>query len=289
MSIWIDDIEIITIGKWIRYANIAPECYGSLEDPTAIIKKITGHGYNFDLVTFGQRLPDTAPRHKYYFEWEEIAALRLTTYDNWLNNQIIKENRKNISKASKKGITVHEAEFNDDLVNGIMEIYDECPIRQGKKFWHYKKDFDTVKLENGTYLNQSKFICAYYQDKLVGFVKIFLTEGCASTLQVISKIEHRDKKVSNALLAKTVEICASKHVQYLQYGVWSTGTLGQFKASNGFEKVLIPKYFVPLTLRGRAVLRLKVHHGLTRIVPPKLLEVMKGIRKRWYQEKYSSK
>ena len=288
MSIWFDDIEIVTKGKYLTIAQVAPECYELINDPDTLINKLMHHGSGFDIVTFGQRLPDVIPRHNYYLEWEEIAALRITTYENWINNQIIKENRKNIAKAGKKGVTVRQSEFNDDFVNGIVEIYNECPVRQGKKFWHYKKDFQTVKRENSTYPDRSIFIGAYFENILIGFVKIVLTEKCASTLQVISKIEHRDKKATNALLAKTVEICASRNIPYLQYGVWSTGTLGKFKVHNGFEKTLVPKYIAPITLRGKAALRMNLHHGVRHIIPNELLEILKKIRSKWYAPKNQS-
>ena len=32
--------------------------------------------------------------------------------------------------------------FTDDFVHGIMDIYDETPVRQGRSFWHYKKSFE---------------------------------------------------------------------------------------------------------------------------------------------------
>ena len=288
MSIWFDDIEIVTKGKYLTIAQVAPECYELINDPDTLINKLKLHGSGFDIVTFGQRLPDVIPRHNYYLEWEEIAALRITTYENWINNQIIKENRKNIAKAGKKGVTVRQSEFNDDFVNGIVEIYNESPVRQGKKFWHYKKDFQTVKRENSTYPDRSIFIGAYFENILIGFVKIVLTEKCASTLQVISKIEHRDKKATNALLAKTVEICASRNIPYLQYGVWSTGTLGKFKVHNGFEKTLVPKYIAPITLRGKAALRMNLHHGVRHIIPNELLEILKKIRSKWYAPKNQS-
>ena len=283
MSIWIDGIEIIMSGKLFRFANVAPECYGMINDPDILINNIKKHGYSFDILTFGQRLPNIEPKYPYYQEWDEIAVLNITTYENWLNKQIIKENKKNIAKAAKRGIIVREVEFSDDLVNGIIDIYNESPVRQGKKFWHYNKDFDTVKSENGTYLDRCVFIGAFYEDRIIGFVKIVITEGCASTLQVISKIEHRDKKPTNALLAKTVEFCASRNIPYLQYGVWSGGTLGDFKSQNGFQKMLVPRYFIPITLRGRSCLSMQLHQGINKIMPYKVLNELKGIRKKWYE------
>jgi hypothetical protein len=291
MSIWVNDVEIIPTGKWVKFGNIAAECYGLMNDPKPIIQSVRDYGARtgncFDIVTFGQRLPDIEPRHDYYLEWEEIAAIRITTYDDWFHKQIIKETRKNVSKAAKRGIVVRLADYTDELVAGIKEIYDESPIRQGKRFSHFNKDFETVKKENGTYLAQSIYICAFYENRLVGFVKAFLSEGCANTLQVISKIEHRDKKVTNALLAKTVEVCAEKQIPYLQYGVWSAGGLGQFKESNGFTKISIPKYFVPLTPKGQAILKCKLHNGLLPYLPDKAINALKNLRRNWYERRLS--
>ena len=33
---------------------------------------------------------------------------------------------------------------------------------QGRKFWHYGKDLNTVKRENGTYLDRCEILGAYY-------------------------------------------------------------------------------------------------------------------------------
>ena len=39
---------------------------------------------------------------------------------------------------------------------GISNVYNETPIRQGRKFWHYGKSFDQVKAANATYLDRSE-------------------------------------------------------------------------------------------------------------------------------------
>lgn len=288
MSIWIDDIEVILTGTFVTSAYVAPECYGLVDDPESLAQELRKRDHPADLLIFGQRLPDTSPKYSYYMEWDEIAALRITTYDNWFSKQIIKENRKNIAKAEKKGIRVAEASYDDDFVAGIVDIYNESPIRQGKRFQHYQKDPETVRKENGTYLDRSIFIGAYWDHRLIGFIKLVLAEGCASTLQVISKIEHRDKKPTNALLAKAVELCAAKNIPYLQYGGWSDGTLGDFKRYNGFEKVLVPIYFVPATIKGRMILKLKLHHGIKQLVPDRAFVTIKNIRKRMAEFKYGS-
>jgi hypothetical protein len=285
MSIWIDGIEVILSGKFIKYAKVVPECYCMITDPKEIIKTILKSGYSADIFTFCQRLPDTDPKYNYFMEWEEIAALEISTYEHWSTKQIIRENRKNIVKAHKKGIVLKEIQYTDEFVKGIVDIYNESPVRQGKTFLHYQKDFKTVKKENGTYLDKSVFIGAYFDHKLIGFVKIFIDEGCASTIQVISKIEHRDKKTSNALLAKTVEVCAHKNIKYLQYGVWSTGTLGDFKIYNGFQKMLTPRYYIPITLKGKSIIKMRLHRGMGNIIPYKVSMRLKAIRKKWHERR----
>jgi hypothetical protein len=286
MPIWIGNIEVIVTGSFVRIAHVAPECYGMIKDPELFIRDLKRHGHRADLLAFGQRLPDVKPSYPYFMVWDEIAALRITTYENWLGKQIIKENRKNIAKAEKKGIKVAEADYSDEFVAGIVNIYNESPIRQGKAFWHYKKDYETVKRENGTYLDRSIFIGAYWDKELIGFVKLVLTDRCASTLQVISMIGHRDKKPTNALLAKAVEICASMNIPFLQYGLWSEGTLGDFKRHNGFEKIRMPKYYVPITMKGRLMLKWKLHQGIKHMFPDRLLTGARMIRRRFNEYKY---
>ena len=62
-----------------------------------------------------------------------------------------------IRKALKSGIEVRLEEFTDSFVQGVKGIYDESPVRQGKRNRHYKKDFDVLKVEHGTFLDRSQF------------------------------------------------------------------------------------------------------------------------------------
>ncbi len=42
----------------------------------------------------------------------------------------------------KKGVVVKEIPFDDSLVKGIWEVYNECPVRQGRRFSHYGKSIE---------------------------------------------------------------------------------------------------------------------------------------------------
>jgi hypothetical protein len=59
-------------------------------------------------------------------------------------------------------------------------------------------------------------------------------------------------------------------------------SLTEFKRRNGFEKVLLPRYFIPLTLKGRGALNLGLHRELAQNLPkPLLIELLK-MRNLWY-------
>jgi hypothetical protein len=73
---------------------------------------------------------------------------------------------------------MREAPFDDKLVAGIWEIYNESPIRQRRRFPHYGKDLETVRREEATFLDSSVFIGAFFVDKLIVFVKLVADETC---------------------------------------------------------------------------------------------------------------
>jgi hypothetical protein len=175
-----------------------------------------------------------------------------------------------------------------------MEIYNETPIRQGRKFWHYGKDFETVKHELSTYMDRGHFIGAYLDEELIGFMKLVSVNKTFVVFHFLSKNEHRDKSVMNALIAKAVEFSVERGIQHLIYGRFTYGNktnspLADFKHRNGFEKIKIPKYHIPLTLKGRVALKLNLHRGILGILPPGLLTLLVNLRAKILQMRSSSK
>ena len=89
------------------------------------------------------------------------------------------EARKNTRRAAKRGVEVKVVPFDDELARGIHKICNETPVRQGRPFWHYGKDFETVKREHATYLERSEFIGAYFENELIGFIKMVYVDRLA--------------------------------------------------------------------------------------------------------------
>lgn len=280
--------------KLIRIGFIDGEGYQFLEDPEAAVKLVRASGVGIDLFTFIQRLSDTSTRLSYSMELDNMAALRVSTFDEWMTKQIDFKVRNKVRKAAKNGVTTREVPFNDTYVRGIQAIYNESPVRQGKPFWHYGKDFDTVRKMNATFMDRSIFIGAFFEDTLIGFVKLVHDENRsqAGLMQIVSMIGHQDKAPTNALIAQAVRSCAERGISFLWYANMSYGKkqrdgLADFKRHNGFQKIDLPRYYVPLTLAGRVALRLGLHHGMSDWVPEPVAATYRSVRKRWYGNKIS--
>ncbi len=278
----VNNKKISITGKYIKMARIEEEWFEDLNDPNSLIQQLKGENIKADIFTFWQRIPNTQPKFNYYMEWDNIAALSISRYDYWWNTQINSKTRNVIRKAEKKGVIVKVVFFDDEFAKGITNIFNETPIRQNKPFWHYGKDFETIKREMSDRLDRSEFIGAYYNNELIGFIKIIDAGAYLDIVEIISMIKHRDKAPTNALIAKAVEICDKKKIPFLVYANWPRGTLADFKRKNGFKKIDLPRYYVPLNFKGNIALKLHFHHRLRDLIPEKLMIHLIELRKKWY-------
>jgi len=245
-----------------------------------VLKESTG--FKPDIFTFWQRPPHVEPKHSFYVEWEELAVLPIRSYEHWWSHQIKSRTRTQIRKAEKAGLVVKEASYDDDFVRGMTAIFNETPVRQGRKFWHYGKDFDTVRRQFSRFIHRENMIGAYYKDELIGFIMMGDAQRYGVTSQIISAIEHRDKFPNNALIAKAVELCERKRLPYLVYLFWGNDSLAEFKRRCGFEKMRLPRYFVPLTQKGKLALKLGLHRGWKALLPRQLTTSLKKLSGHWH-------
>jgi len=278
----INDHDISITGRLVREARLQEEWFEELGDPEAMIAALKRTSPRADVFTFWQRLPDVEPRYSYHREPDDVAALRIQSYDDWWSRQLASRTRGLVRKSAKLGVVVTETEYTDDFVRGMTSIFNETPIRQGRRFWHYGKDFETLKRQFSRCLFREKIIGAYLNDELIGFMMIGFADRYVVVGQIISKIRHRDKATNNALMAKAVEICARDKMPYLVYLSWGSGSLAEFKRRNGFERMTLPRYYVPLTVRGELALKLGVHKGFRHLIPQSTQAQLKQLRTKWY-------
>jgi hypothetical protein len=276
-------------GRLIRTGHIEGDKYEPLADPRAAIEALRQSPIRIDLFTFMQTLPHTSPKYDYPMEWDNLAALRVSTFDHWWTKQINNKTRNMVRRAEKNAVTVREVPFDEALVRGIWTIYNEVPTRQGKPFPHYGKDVESVRKMSATFLDQSTFVGAFLDDRLIGFIKLVNDKEHqqASLMHIVSLYQHRDKAPTNALIAAAVRCCADRGIPYLVYSNFAYGKkqgdgLSDFKAYNGFERIDVPRYYVPLTLVGRAALRLRLHRRLRDRLPESVLSKLRRIRSSAY-------
>ena len=274
-------------GKFIRTAKMWEEWFEDVQSPETIVSTLKSMEDPPDLFTFIERPPEFSPRYGYHVEWQQMTALPIRTYKEWWENQISSDTRKKAKRAEKRGVEIRISEFNDDLVRGISSIFNESRIRQGTPFWHFGKDFNTVKKEMSLDLERSVFIGAYFEDTLIGIVKLLYSDRVAEPVIIVSSTAHQNKYLNNALIAKSVEKCAIRGVPYLSYGpYWRRGTMADWLRRNGFEQLLVPRYYVPLTVKGQVALHLKLQHGFRRFLPEAVRDLALQLRTSWYQARY---
>jgi len=292
----LENRDVVVQGRLCRVAHVDGEGYKFLADPESGIAVLRGSNARADVFTFLQELPETSPRYRYPFEWDNLAVLPISTFDHWWSHQIGFKARNKAKQAEKKGITVREVPFDDALVHGIWKIYNEVPVRQGRRFPHYAKTLEAVRAMSATFLDSSVFIGAFDGDKLIGFIKLTLddTRKQAGLMHILSLHCYRDKAPTNALIVQAVRSCAELGVTRMVYANFGYGkklrsSLSDFKERNGFQRVDVPRYYAPLTPWGALALRLVLHRRFAERVPEPVAAKLRELRSRWYQRRFQLK
>lgn len=285
----IGETQLQIRGSLVKVARVDGEKFLFADDPNAIVDYLRRSTHRVDIFTFIQKVSEPTPKYNYPMEWDNLAVLPISTFDHWWNQQIGFKARNKAKQAEKKGAVIREVPFSDSLVRGIWEIYNETPVRGGRKFPHFGKDLETVYREEATYLDESVFIGAFVGDRLIGFIKlIYSAEGSqAGLLNIVSLIEHRDKAPTNALVAHAVRVCAERQIPYLVYSNFAYGkrtrdSLSDFKERNAFQRVNLPRYYVPLTPIGHVALRLGAHKRISEHIPEWMVVRLRHVRKVCY-------
>jgi hypothetical protein len=268
----------------LRIMQLEDEWYEDIKNPRAVVDALQkAKGPKPDLLTFWQRVPDIAHQHPYHVEWEDLAVLPISSFENWWKVQIKSRVRNQIRKSEREGVVVKEVPYDDEFVRGMTAIFNETPVRQGRKFWHYGKDFFTIKTQFSRYLFRERMIGAYYQGEMIGFMMLGIAGRFALTGQIISSVKHRDKLPNNALMAKAVDVCVSQGLAYLVYLFWTDDSLSEFKRRCGFERVRVPRYYVPLNWKGSLALKVGVHRSWKALIPANVRTTLKRARTSWYE------
>src|SRR6266404_1577588 len=122
---------VVVTGKWISRAQVKDEEVAEgviVEDPEKFIIKLKNSELKADVFTFAQRPPETTPKYDYPWEWDNWAVTPTGSFKDWWEN-LPQESRKNVRRASRRGVVVRIVPFDDNLVKGVHRIYNETPVR----------------------------------------------------------------------------------------------------------------------------------------------------------------
>lgn len=288
-----DNRELVIGGRLCRTAHLDADDYKFIDDPESVVSELRRAKLGIDLFTFLQKLPDTAPKYPYPLEMDNLAVLPISTFDNWWSKTIGFKARNKAKQAEKRGVSVREVPFDDALITGIWQIYNETPVRQGRRFPHYGKSLETVRQMSATYLDSSVFIGALDAGKLIGFIKLTIDDSKtqAGIMHIVSLLESRDKAPTNALIVQAVRSCADRGISHLVYSKFAYGqklrsSLSDFKERNGFQRVDLPRYYVPLTRWGSLAFSMGLHRPLLDHVPESIGSKLREMRTAWYRRRF---
>lgn len=288
----IDGRIVFARGRWPRLASIKDEEWVEgvrIDDTGAFVRALAVSGLKADIFSYAGEFGRNAPLAGAVRENDNVAVVETGDFEQWWD-ALPQEARKNTRRAAKRGVRVEVVEFTDELVKGIKAVYDETPIRQGRRFWHYGKSLETVRRENETYLDRSVFLGAFVGDELIGFMKWVRVGEVARIMQILCLNAHQDKRPIISLIAKAVEVCATQGSRYLVYGKYTYGNKGdssikEFKRRLGFKQLDFPRYQLALNVRGRVALWLGLHRGLLGMLPGWMLQRLIGWRAWWVKRR----
>jgi hypothetical protein len=263
------ELETLVIRKkgFARIARDIREYEKDIVPTSRFIEKLVDR--EIDIFSFIERrwcytIPK--PSNSWVRTEDNIALLQVTTYDRWWEN-IGKKTRNMVRKAEKSGIRTEVVEPNEKLAEGIWKIYNETPIRQERAFPHYGASMQTVT-RSVLSAQDCTFIGAFFQDELAGFIQLVYGDKIVIISQILSLQKHSDKAVNNALVAKAVEVCATKKFGWLMYGrMGNHPSLDNFKQNNGFTKFSLTRYYVPITKKGRIATKMGLHREIKDVLP----------------------
>lgn len=217
-------------------------------------------------------------------EPDNLAVLSTRSYDDWWVG-LPRQARRNVKIAEERGVVTRAAELDDALVAGIKRIYDETPLRQGRRFWHFRRSLERVKEINATYPERSQFIGAYFEGELIGILKYVRVDRVAILIQILTMQSHRDRRAIFALLRHAVAQCREQGLEDLvydkfDYGVNRDSTLAEFKRRAGFVEHKFDRFHVPLTAFGHLALSTGLHQSWHHLLPIGVTSWLHGARSR---------
>jgi len=255
--------------RWFyNYAGCLLEYVFDVELKKELLIKLKQKGV--DLFVFVHRTflhpISTDTRYPFSSDFEDIAVMKIISYEDWWIKTIRKKERQSVKKAVKSGVEVRKVEVNETFFRDLQAMYNETPFRQGRRYKHYGKNLQAIKAD---FHHIDEVLGAYLDGKLVGILGTAQGDRAAMLRVFSSSLKHRDTCPNNLLIAETVRRCAERQIPFLVYGnhYGFLPSLDRFRKHQGFFRFSIPRYYVPLTRSGQLALALGLHRSAYYTMP----------------------
>lgn len=222
-----------------------------------------------DLFTFIQRtFVQETFKYPFHSENENIAVMKIDSYENWWTKTLRKKERQSVKKAEKSGVEVKKVEANEDFLKGVQRIYNETQYREGRRYSGYGLSIEHLR-EKYSDIGDSDILGAYVNRQLIGLLWLTYGDRAAMFRSFVSFIRQRDKCPNNALIAEAVRNCHRRKISFLVYGnhYGFLPNLDLFREHQGFRKTPLPRHYVPLSRNGRLAIELGIHRKLEYSLP----------------------
>ena len=225
-ALFIDGLTIMITGRRLKTAANKDEWWlgaDAVADPARLLEPLKKDRRGADLFVFSQKPPDTEPRYKFPMVRSNVAAIPITTYEDWWERRLTQVTRKNVRRSQRRGVVVKKVEFDDPLVEAIVRINNSTPVKQQRRNVHYGKSFDAVKKDYTDFGGRSDYWGAFYKEEMIGLLRMIYQGPIGNIMQLFCMPQHNDKRPANVLLAAAVEQCVKSGLSYLLYGQYIYG------------------------------------------------------------------
>jgi hypothetical protein len=268
-STFSEGLETPIIGKRLFYyfSNYRFEYICNVKPEKELLINLKSRGV--DLFSFIQRtFCEESFDYPFRRDYENIAVMKIDSFEVWWAKTIRKKERQSVKKAQKCGIEVRNVELNDAFFKGVQRIYNETQFREGRRYSGYGLSLEHLrgKFEN---VGDSEMLGAYLDGQLIGILWLAFGDKAAMFRSFVSLVRERDKCPNNALIARAVRRCSERKIGFLVYGnhYGFLPSLDLFREHQGFRRVSVPRYYVPLSRAGQLALKFGIHRKLEYCLP----------------------
>ena len=148
---------VVITGTWLKTASVFDEEVVDgevVENPESFLHELAQTRCGADILTFPQRIPETQPKYSYPFEWDNVAVLPITSYDDWYRNRTDANVKRNLKRAAKVGVVTRSSPLDDTFVGASSRSRTRRRSARAPllALW---QDFDTVKAETAHCLDKA--------------------------------------------------------------------------------------------------------------------------------------